>query len=591
MKQFLLTCCLATALAAGAQDTFYVDQSNGDDTNPGTAAAPWATFNVAKWTSGCTVIVKGEYYVDAEAPSNVITVDATLAGEDNAIVYGYEPGEEEPSDFTTFFTCAENKLTVKDITFANYYNNIDTKGSYNGGVFSFEAGSELVLENVKFSDLYHGVAGRRGAAIGTKGILTATNVTFENCTATQGGAVAIMGNRPAKFTSCKFIGNNNNMGYETAWGARGGAIFSNADGADITIDKCYFEKNITDCPLQADRKYASGGAIYVMGPKTKLYVSNSVFYGNVGGYAGAAFGMNQSNVDDNVLDIRFSNNTFLDNTSNFKGTAQGILVYLSGGSTDHNYKGLVSFVNNTSINNNTDNTAQSVFFTNSNPMDMVFVNNISLDKKILGEGEDATESGYGWVLQEQVDHEFNSVNITNNIIEGGIGGGHKSFGDEYLNSDEAANMFPAAAIREQHEVDNELSEHTNGLYLALGENSSAIDAGTNTVMYNGGNLVPQTDALGNGIANNIRDLGAWEFGAESGIASVIVDSKKLVYDAAAGVVSVGEVARVINVYSVAGSLVAHVENAESVSVASLAKGAYIVAAIVNGEAVAAKIVL
>ena len=121
MKHLFLSCILASALSVNAQTTFYVDQSNpaASDTNAGTADAPWSSLNTGKWTDGCTVIIKGEYYIDAEADPNEITVDATLEGRDNAIIYGYEPDDEEPADYNTFFTCTGHKLSEKNLTISN----------------------------------------------------------------------------------------------------------------------------------------------------------------------------------------------------------------------------------------------------------------------------------------------------------------------------------------------------------------------------------------------------------------------------------------------------------------------------------------
>ncbi len=592
MKHLFLSCILASALSVNAQTTFYVDQSNpaASDTNAGTADAPWSSLNTGKWTDGCTVIIKGEYYIDAEADPNEITVDATLEGRDNAIIYGYEPDDEEPADYNTFFTCTGHKLSVKNLAISNYNNTDPEKGSFNGGVFSFGDDSELILDNVTISNVFHGCESRRGGAISTSGKLTATNVRFENCTACQGGAIAILGNNPAKFISCSFIGNNNDLGIE-CW-AKGGVFYVNGndEGSDITIDRCYFEGNTSDCEGYQDRKYSAGGVMALNGAAPKLHISNSTFYGNIGGWAAGVLFFEKYTADDNNIDIRFTNNTFLDNTVLHSSINHGVLVYFNGASTDKLH-GLLSFVNNTSFNNNTPN-EQSVIYLNSCPLDVVLANNLSLDKKIIEDGENSRELGYGWVLQENNGFHFTSVQITHNIIEGGIGGGHKTFDENYLTSDETANIFPkpAADLRPTFELATELVTQDDIHFLPVGEYSSAIDAGTNNVVYAGANLVTSTDILGNAIVNGTRDIGAWEFGNSAGIENTISsDLNSLNYDRNSEYVTLQKVARYINVYDITGSLVASVSGSDSISLALLPKGIFIVIAIVDNTPVTTKI--
>lgn len=585
MKHLFLSCLLVSALSVNAQSTFYVDQNNSaaSDDNAGTADAPWATLNVAKWTDGCTVMLKGEYYMDA-TETNEITVNATLAGTDNAVIYGYEEGEEVPADYLTFFTCSDKKLTVKDLNISNFNN---TANENWGGIFEFGEGSELILENVNISNVFLGGDGRRGGAISTSGKITATNVTFENCTACKGGAVSILGNNPAKFTSCSFIGNNNNLGIEC--GAKGGALYIRGDeGTDVTLDKCYFERNISDSEGQ-DHKYSAGGAIALYGASPKLHVSNSTFVGNVAGWAAGILFFEKKADIANAIDIRFANNTFIDNTVLNSGTNQGVLIYINGGSSD-NVSGLFSMVNNTSFNNNTSNT-QSGMFMNSCPFDVVFANNLSLDKKVIEINGNPVELGWGWVLQENYPTLFKSVQISHNIIEGGIGGDHMSFTSESLSTDELANIFPDTSLRPSVGLASAISMEEGIGCLPLDANSIAIDAGINDIMLAGENLIPATDIRGYATVNGKRDLGAWEYGASSGVeAAIAADNASLIYDRAAESIIVSEKARFINVYDLTGALVAHAADTDLLHIANLPQGIFVAVAIIDNAPVSTKII-
>lgn len=584
MKHFFLMLSVASAIAINAQSTFYVDQNNpsASDDNPGTADAPWISFNTAKWTDGCTVMLKGDYYVDATESYNV-AVNATLIGTDNATIYGYETGEEEPTSYDIFFNCEENKFTVKDLSIANYYN---TTGDFWGGVFKCGTESELILENVNISNVFMGKAGRRGAAIYTKGKLTATNVNFENCTASRGAAVAISGNNPASFTSCSFIGNNNSIGEVCS--PRGGAIdiTGNSDGSNVTIDKCYFENNV--CDVKTDtRNYAAGGAISVHGLSPKFHVSNSTFYNNAAGWGGGAIYYEKNAKETNVMDIRFTNNTFIDNTILMQATNHGTMIFVNGAAGE-GLTGTFAMVNNTSFNNNTTN-PNSVVYMTATPLDLILVNNLAMDRAIIEKDGTQSELGWGYTFQENAPYLFKSVDIRNNILEAGVGGGHISFSTEDLLADDLVNLFTTVANRPQIELASDLSKE-NGLgYLALGENSIAIDGGTNSCMFAGANLVPTTDILGNPIVNGTRDIGAWEYGNSAGIDNIAANTTTLTYNSASETVTVSETARFINVYDITGTLVANAKNAASISLSNLANGMFIIVAVVENAPVTAKI--
>lgn len=584
MKHLFLSCLLASAMTVNAQSTFYVDQSHpsASDSNPGTADAPWASLNASKWTDGCTVILKGEYYMDA-TESNEITVNATLTGTDNAVIYGYETGEEMPADYLTFFTCADKSFTVKNLDIANFHN---TTNDNWGGIFEFGSESELILENVNISNVFLGGQDRRGGAISTSGKLTATNVNFENCAACRGGAVSIVGSNPAKFTSCSFIGNSNNIG-EECW-PRGGAltIAGDENGSDLTVDKCYFEKNISDYDAES-RKNAAGGAIAVFGASPKLHVSNSTFYANVAGWAGGAIYFDKDVSAANAIDFRFINNTFLDNTIVLQSTNHGVIIYFNGGSSEL-LTGTFAMINNTSFNNNTPN-PNSVVFMNSCPLDIVLANNLSLDKAIVEIDGAPVERGWGYTFQENAEALFHSVEIRNNIIEAGIGGGHISFADDDLKADDLYNIFSSTELRPMIELASDLSMQDGLGYLAIGENSLAIDGGTNSLMFAGANIVPDTDMLGKPIVNGKRDIGAWEFGNSAGIESVETSAPQILYDGQCQLVKLSETARMINIYDLTGKLMAHANDTDHISVARLPKGMFMVVAIVDNAPVTTKI--
>ena len=114
--------------------------------------------------------------------------------------------------------------------------------------------------------------------------------------------------------------------------------------------------------------------------------------------------------------------------------------------------------------------------------------------------------------------------------------------------------------------------------FSLSAEGFAIDNGVASLIYEGEELIPQTDIRGVAISGVSRDLGAFEFDGDGSAVDVNkVASAVRVYPNPVGdVMYLTDEAASVKVYSVCGACVAEAYNASSLNVASLPQGVYIV---------------
>lgn len=541
--------------------TFYVNPSadNASDDNAGTKDAPWATFNSAKWTDGCTVTLLDNMYIDATAATIAVPCDnVTITGENSSYtptVYGYDDTETTPGDYSQFFSLPTKKtLTVKNVDFKNFNNSV---GGISGAIFNVATEATLNLENVTIAKVLIGTDNGFGGAIYTSGTLNCTNVNFESCVARQGGAIYVNSSSPVTLEGCKFINNTNNVGVDSY--ERGGAIAVLTNFPSLSINNCYFEGN--ECKEFVNTsKYPSGGAICLRGIEPKLHITNSTFSKNVGGAFGGAIYYEPVYQDaDQNIDLLFTNDTFIGNTLLNTGTVHGECIYINGGS-EATLKGKLVMVNNTFCNNNSDVSAQSEIFMNSHPIDLVLVNNLGFNEK-----------GWGWVFQENAPNTFASTLIFNNIINKGIGGGHSDSmtaamgsGNNYFSGDNTTIL-----------LDNTLTVPTTGVpYLKTQKGSLAINNGLNSYTYGSGEIVPTLDVCGSAKVDN-KDVGAYEYtDSITGLATTKVDMK--VYpNPFVSVIYLSSTAKKAEMYNTQGALVLATKAVAQIATDNLSKGMYI----------------
>ena len=618
MKKLLYSLALAMCVQTGlwAQDTFYVS-SMGDDTNPGTEEEPFYSLNPELLTDGCTVIVLDEIYVDPvvimgdkqNEPSGVNTL-TVQGGSPEAALIGLndEEWEDEANEcYSAFFDLKGGNLTLKDITLKNL-RRVD--GHNDGAMIFVDSYSELHMENViiKNTDTPLSI---RGGAISCSGKLYATNCTFENLKAYQGGAFYFLERENplfARFDNCVFRGNQTVDGAaDKGNGAGGAAFYIEGYEMDLAFDKCLFEHNQA---LNTNNN-ATGGALRIVMKGDEsipadavVTFSNTTFAENYSAGASGMIHWGRPTVGD--MKLKFINDVFYKNRTS--GPQANILT--GQGSAIPNVSGALMFVNCTSFMNNTgvgieelgieplvlpdQNAINLSDFTGD--FDMVWVNNLMLDCMIdeaiiEKDGKMVDEQGWGWSIRE-ADGRCTGQYIIQNNVHDGVGGSYQAeWGAGFLwnfNDPDTSTANNNKSVRGKT-TDQKLEQLGLGRTLVVPEEGVpyvaiesaegfAIDNGVASLIYEGEELIPQTDIRGVAISGVSRDLGAFEFDGDGSAVDVNeVASAVRVYPNPVGdVMYLTDEAASVKVYSVCGACVAEAYNASSLNVASLPQGVYIV---------------
>lgn len=605
----LLALCLHSSL--WAQDTFYVS-SNGDNSNPGTEESPWYSLNYDAWTEGCTIIVLDEVYLDpvigiGEGQENELIIkEVTIkGGTPEAALMGMNDEEflyaSDSPNTSSFFDIKRGKLTLQDITLKNLYR---VDGSTAGGMIYLDAYSELHLENVVVKNAVMPDINCRGGAICCEGKLFAENVTFEGCKAFQGGAVCLRETENpvfGSFKNCVFKNNETLDGAaENGSGAGGAALYVDGYEIDLDFDKCYFDSNKA---LNSANNASAGGIRLITNSTDDILCDANVSFTNctmANNFSKGASGfMHWGRCEKGEVNLKFINNVFYKNRTG--GPQSNILT----GQKDHitpDMSGSLIFVNNTSIMNNTgadelvlpDQTAINLSDFGGD-FDLVFVNNIMLDcmTETITSGETVTDQlGWGWAIRETDGRSTGEYIIRNNVHDGVGGSYDETWGNGFLyyfNNTDASTTNNNKSVRGksvdqkllQLGIDRELTVPTEGIpYIAINSiDGYAIDNGVESLIYEGEELIPQTDIRGVAKSGFSRDLGAFEFvdGDDSGISSSEAMSQVRVFpNPVLDVLNFTEEVASVEIYSAFGACVSAAANVKSIDVQNLAKGIYIV---------------
>ena len=513
----LLYLFLFISLALPAQ-TFYVNPGspNANDTHAGTdPAAPWATLNGPKWVTGMDIkLSPGVHnYSLASIPTAALVgpFNATIEGigtlPSDVIVQGMSD-----ADFTGgTATCGQliflnnGTITIKNLTLKN------ARGIANGGIIRGNTTSaNLVLQNVTIQNASVSGTNINGGAISSLGALTCTNVSFDNCTTPgatgSGGAVFIQGGS-STFTGCSFTNNSA--------GKFGGAVdFTNATNPLNTItlsfSGCYFYNNTGGVQLSAATP--GGGAINITnttapatgGMTTNLNIDNSTFSSNQSNYSSSALFVSCVAGTTPTLNMTLSNNVFYQNivrSGSRAASGQGATINITA--TKGLLMGELYMVNNTFYGNqNADNGATNVksIFMNDQNMDFAFINNLFFDNGL--NNSFVFQSGPTTTI-------YKSFAFKNNFYD--------SLGGSINDSTATTPPLILASIANGNSrkvvgdilFGTALQQSGSKYYLPILPGSPAINAGINSFLLNGVNIVPQTDILGTPIVQN-RDLGAYE---------------------------------------------------------------------------------
>ncbi len=271
---------------------YWIDATNGDDTNPGTEALPFKSITEGMaHVSGVTTlhVGPGVYTEGATNESLPLTITSGArvvgAGSDVTTIAG--PGSGRLFNGTALSA----STLVASIT-------LTSGSSGGGGAARLDGGSAMTFERCMFSG--NTATGEGGGAIYAE----TSPITIRDCafsentvSGTSGGALALIGSNPRVERSV----------FEDNGGAvRGGAIYA----ANVTgsLSRCRFTRN----------DGGDGGALYTTWGS--LTATNCVFEGNRGSRGGAAF----HEMSGGGLATTLMNCTIVDNTATVSGQIGGV---------------------------------------------------------------------------------------------------------------------------------------------------------------------------------------------------------------------------------------------------------------------------
>ena len=577
-KIYVLLMLLIPMLSMQAGTAFYVDPTspNANDQNDGTSAAlPWRSLNATKWTNGCVVnLSTGTHALLASA---VIKTNVTLQGASkNDVVIEGLSDDDIARGITSpqfFHVAGSNMLTIKNITIRNFVAAVGS--SIFGGMFNVEQDATLNLENVDVKNAL--LPANPGAAIYSVGTINCTNVLFENCRSSQGGAISIVGIGIAKFENVTFR-NNSTIDGTHSW-KNGGAIKVGSRTADISINNCFFDSNISnDDSTNPYLVTPVGGAIYYKiyaGGDEKLKITNSTFNNNFAATSGGAICFDAYGAESAALNINFlfTNNTFIGNNC---GKDEGKAILFAPSCPK--LIGSMSFVNNTFFQNGPTNPTvdKSCLWLYDFAIDLCLINNIICDKTL--NTVDNKSYGSGLVIQQSATTNYVSLKLKGNVLDAYSGNmsadtrAQIKSTDNKIVSKDVINLNTVLTI-----------PATGAPYLKINNISSvAVDFGINTWLLGTDNLVPTLDIRGTAMIGTNKDAGAYEFSNSTLIESLVGNDKLLAYpNPFKDVINLSEEAISISIIDVSGATLITKSNVSTLNTSNLNKGIYLLRIINN----------
>lgn len=589
--------------------TFYVNGNHGNasDTNLGTdPAAPWQTLNFSKWgtsrTDGDTIrIAAGTYTYGATTGSSIVK-SIFIIGESKAsvIIQGIDDATFNSKTVTgnagnvkfakiAAVTPATNTVKFKSMTLRNSI--VKSASTYDGGFFEIYAGNTLILEDMILERVYF--PARYGGAIYSKGNLTCTDVTFQNCVAMQGGAVFTKdAGTDYNFTRCKFLNNstleNTTTGYKLGAGINlGGTSILNA-----TFDQCLFDSNICDHnPGATDySKKPEGGAIAIrLLAATSVFninIKNSAFINNFAYRDGGAIltSVSSGSTSATSLDLTIQNSTFAGNKISTDTDIDGTCLNIANNAL---YTGNFTLVNNTFYNNSI----------NKDTHRSVVVPNVKFNVNIVNNVFQDALSGVGYSLAingPADDSQGNFLSVTGRGNVGDKIGGSLFKSTGWASFDWGTDPTHKN-FKEKYSSDVKLSatmsNNINGIpYYTFESGSILANGGVNSQMINNAEVVPAIDIVGSVIKNTTKDTGAYESDFASALSTAKANKLRFYPNPAIDNITIeGVEATSIMILDMLGKKCSESSNNQSISISSLKSGQYFIKVLTtDGETINAK---
>ena len=374
---FLLLSCLFV-LSLGAQATVYYVAKNGNDSNSGSASAPWLTIGhaAAEAQAGDTVYVGAGTYNESDLFANSGTASApiTFNGQGVAIVDGTgvacctTPSFASSNNFlccntqglfTIGATGGVSYLTIEGFTIQNY--KTSSKTEVPAGILIAGSGTGINILNNTVKNIQT-TAGKNGNAygIGVFGIsatplsVTVSGNTVTGCLTGESETTTYNGNVQNFVVSNNTIYNNDNIGMDaigfegvgpTGYDqAKNGDVYGNliynnsafknpGEGNSYDEDGLYcdgctdvtFERNTlygNDLNIEAASETSGEVSSNVIIRNNLVYAANSCGI-SVGGYAKSGTG--------GSTDITIVNNSLYDNDTQKTGSGEFQIQYRATG--------------------------------------------------------------------------------------------------------------------------------------------------------------------------------------------------------------------------------------------------------------------
>jgi hypothetical protein len=605
---FLLTVLISTSMLMAT--TFYVNGNHGNasDTNVGTdPAAPWQTLNFSKWgssrTDGDTIRVAAGTYTYGATTGSSIVKSIFIIGESKAsvIIQGIDDatfnnrtvaGNAGNVKFAKIaaVTPAINTVKFKSMTLRNSI--VKSASTYDGGFFEIYAGNTLILEDMIIERVYF--PARYGGAIYSKGNLTCTDVTFQNCVAMQGGAVFTKdAGTDYNFTRCKFL-NNSTLDNTTSGYKLGAAInLGGTSNLNATFDQCLFDSNICDHnPGATDySKKPEGGAIAIRllaaTSVFKINIKNSAFINNFAYRDGGAIltSVSSGSSATTSLDLNIQNTTFAGNKISPDTDIDGTCLNIANNAL---YTGNFTLVNNTFYNNSIDKETHRSIVVPNVKFNVTIVNNVFQDA--------LNGIGYSLVVNGPTDDsQGNFISLTGRGNVGDKIGGSLFKTTGWSSYDWGANPINKNH-REKYNSDVKLSatmsNNNNGIpYYTFESGSILANGGVNSLIINELEVVPSADIVGSAIKNTTKDVGAYESDYVNALNKSKMNKLRFYPNPTSDKITVeGTEAASIVILDMLGKKCSEICNSQSISTFALKAGQYFIQVLtVDGEVIYEKI--